>query len=318
MKRIFGLLAGLGLALTLGGCGITAKDIPYPTLEAKYGGPASQYMDLEGGLRVHYRDQGKADGPTVVLVHGFAASLHAWEPWVARLSPDYRVITLDLPGHGLTRAPVGYTASQMTNVAVVDELTRRLKAERFVLGGNSMGGGVAWSYALAHPDRLRGLVLVDAAGWPRETKGNERPPLVFKLLTTGAGRALLRNINPRPLAKRGLPGAYVDESLVTPALVDRYVELALAPGHRAILTSGRDGPPRRVDKSVFATIKIPTLVMHGEGDTVIDVSAGRGLASVIPGAKLITYPGVGHVPMEQIPDKSAADLRAFLESLPPI
>lgn len=316
MKRIIGLLAALGASLALAGCGITAKDIPYATLEAKYGGPASHYMDLPGDLRVHYRDQGRADGPTVVLVHGFAASLHTWEPWVARLAPDYRVISLDLPGHGLTRAPEGYVAAQATNVAVVDQLTRNLKADRFVIVGNSMGGGVAWAYALAHPERLNGLVLVDAAGWPREDRGKEKPPVVFKLLGNPAGRAFLRNINPRPLAAKGLRSAYVDEKLVTPALVDRYVELALAPGHRAILTSGRDGPQRRIDKAVFGTIKTPTLVMHGEADTLIDVAAGRGLASAIPGAKLITYPGVGHVPMEQIPDPSAKDLRAFLTSLP--
>ncbi|WP_421931290.1 alpha/beta fold hydrolase [Phenylobacterium sp.] len=316
MQRVIGLLAVLGASLVLAGCGITAKDIPYATLEAKYGGPASHYMDLPGDLRVHYRDQGRADGPTVVLVHGFAASLHTWEPWVARLAPDYRVISLDLPGHGLTRAPEGYVAAQATNVAVVDELTRNLKADRFVIVGNSMGGGVAWAYALAHPERLRGLVLVDAAGWPREEKGKEKPPVVFKLLGNPVGRAFLRNINPRPLAAKGLRSAYVDEKIVTPALVDRYVELALAPGHRAILTSGRDGPQRRIDNAVFKTIKTSTLVMHGEADTVIDVAAGRGLAGAIPGAKLITYPGVGHVPMEQIPDKSVADLKAFLASLP--
>lgn len=316
MNKIIGWLAVVGAGLALAGCGITAKDIPYSTLEAKYGGPASHYMDLPGGLHVHYRDQGKADGPTVVLVHGFAASLHTWEPWVARLAPDYRVISLDLPGHGLTRAPSGYVAAQATNVAVVDELTRNLKADRFVIVGNSMGGGVAWAYALAHPERLAGLVLVDAAGWPRETKGHEKPPVVFKLLGNPVGRAFLRDINPRPLAAKGLKSAYVDEKIVTPALVDRYVELALAPGHRAILTSGRDGPQRRIDKAVFKTIRTPTLVMHGEADTVIDVSAGRGLAAAIPGAKLITYPGVGHVPMEQIPDQSAKDLRAFLAGLP--
>lgn len=316
MRWVLGLLVVIGAGLALAGCALTARDIPYPVLEARYGGPASHYMDLSGGLRVHYRDQGRADRPAVVLVHGFAASLHTWEPWVARLAPDYRVISLDLPGHGLTRAPEGYVAAQASNVAVVDELTRRLKADRFVIVGNSMGGGVSWAYALAHPERLRGLVLVDAAGWPREGKGNEKPPVVFRLLGAPAGRALLRNINPRPLATRGLKSAYVDETVVTPAVVDRYVELAPAPGHRAILTSGRDGPQRRIDRSVFATIKTPSLVMHGEADTVIDVAAGRGLAGAIPGAKLITYPGVGHVPMEQIPDKSAADLRAFLASLP--
>lgn len=308
------IIAGLA-ALSLSGC--LAADIPYPTLEAKYASPASRYMDLPGDLRVHYRDEGPRDAPAVVLVHGFAASLHAWEPWVQRLSPEYRVVSLDLPGHGLTRAPDGYQASGERSVAVVDELTRRLGVERFVLGGNSMGGGVAWNYALTHPDRLRGLVLVDAAGWPDPDRDSRDAPMVFKLLANPVGRYVLRNTDPALMAERGLKQAYGDERLVTDALVTRYVELARAPGHRAILTGGRGGAGKPVTPETFRAIRTPTLVMTGEKDALIPAAHARGFAGAIPGAKLVVYPEGGHVPMEQLPDRSAADLRAFLETLPP-
>lgn len=307
---------GLGMlaALLLAGC--AQRDIPYAQLEAKYASPASRYADLPGGVRMHYRDQGDRAKPAVVMVHGFAASLHAWEPWVARLGGDYRTISLDLPGHGLTQAPAGYRASTAGNVALVDELTRRLGAERFVLVGNSMGGGVAWSYALAHPGRLRGLVLVDAAGWPGPRSG-EGPPLIFRLLGNPVGRAILKSFDPRPMAERGLKQAYLDPRLVTPALVDRYAELARAPGHKDILLTmqSRSGAP--VTPATFAAIHVPTLVMAGEQDRLIPVAQARAMAAAIPGARLVVYPDGGHVPMEQLPDRSVRDLREFLAVLPP-
>ena len=308
----------IAILFLMGASGLSAcakSEIHWPQLESRYASPASRYVKLPDGVRVHYRDQGNRNGRTVVLVHGFAASLHAWEPWVERLSPDYRVITLDLAGHGLTRTPAGYQMSTAGQVAIINALMRSLQVNRFVLGGNSMGGAVAWNYALVHPDQLQGLVLVDAAGWPVEGK-REGSPLAFKLLGNPAGRALLKSIDLTPLAQRGLKTAYVDEALVTDALVDRYVELAMAPGRRELILTGQSGPREPVGRAVFARISVPTLVITGEADKVIPAAASRGLAGAIPGAKLIVYPGVGHVPMEQIPDRSAEDLKAFLKSLP--
>lgn len=309
MRNVLRLVAVMLAGAWLAGC--LAPDIPYPQLESKYGNAASQYVTLQSGVRAHYRDEGPRDAPAVVLVHGFAPSLHAWEPWTQRLKADYRVVTLDLPGHGLTQAPADYRTSAAANVEVVDELTRRLGVQRFVLAGNSMGGAVAWSYALAHPERLDGLVLVNAAGWPSEAR-SEGGPAVFKLLANPAGRVLLRNLDPKPLAARGLKQAYQDEALVTPALVNRYVELARAPGHRVILTR-RAGGGATVTPETFAAIRTPTLVMVGLKDQVIPAERSRAFASAIPGAQLVTYPEGGHVPMEQMPDESVRDLRTFLQ-----
>jgi pimeloyl-ACP methyl ester carboxylesterase len=317
------VLIGFGVllvALVGGWLALQRPDIPYATLEAKYANAQSRFMDLPGGLHVHYRDQGARDGPVVVMVHGFSASLHAWEPWVRHLGDRYRIITLDLPAHGLTRAPATYQVSLDRYAEVVDAVATRLGAQRYVVVGNSMGGGAAWTLALKHPDHLRGLVLVDSVGPFQRPGGSggrgggDGSPMVFRMLGSPIGRALLRNIDTHALAERGLKQAYVDPALVTPALVDRYVELSRAPGHRDILLNGQ-GQRQAVSPSALAAIRTPTLVMHGEVDSLIPVSAGRALAAAIPGARLITYPGVGHVPMEQIPARSAQDLRAFLDAL---
>ena len=315
MKTLFrGLLTAVVLIVVLAALGWLAlqrKDIPYDSLEAKYDSPASRYMDLPGGLRVHYRDEGRREGPTLVLVHGYSASLHAWEPWVRSLSSDYRVISLDLPGHGLTRTDQGYPAGRAGYGAVVDQVTRKLGVERFTLAGNSMGGGVAWEYAIDHPERIEGLVLVDAAGWPRT--GGESV-VIFKVLRQPWGRALLKNIDTRPLVRQGLRSAYLDPALVTPDLVDRYVELARAPGHRDILLGLQSGPRREATAAVLSKIKAPTLVMFGQEDKLIPAADGDRFAAAIPASTLIVYPDVGHVPMEQIPDRSAADLKAWLKA----
>ena len=234
-------LAGLGVA----GFAIFSPDIPYARLEAKYANDRSRFMDLPGGLHVHYRDQGVPDGPPIVMVHGFSASLHAWEPWVARLGDTYRIVTLDLPGHGLTRAPSTYRTSLARYADVVDAVAERLHLTSYVVVGNSMGGGVAWELALRHSTQVRALVLVDSVGWPMSGK-NGRSPLIFKILANPVGRLVLRNIDTRGLAERGLKSAYVDPSLVTPALIDRYVDLSRAPGHRAILLNPRTATKKRV------------------------------------------------------------------------
>lgn len=310
-RAALALLCLVGLALA----GCVARDIPYGALEAKYASPSSHYLDLGDGLRIHYRDEGPRDAPALVLVHGFAASLHSWEPWRARLGDRYRIVTLDLPGHGLTRAPEGHRPSTAASVKIVDRLTSKLGVERFVAGGNSMGGGVALAYALAHPDRVRGLVLVNAAGWPARREGGP-PSLVFQLLGNPLGRAMLRSVDPALMARDGLEKAYGSRALVTDALVTRYVELARAPGHRSILT-GRREDERQVTAATFAAIRAPTLILAGARDQIIPVASQRAFAAAIPGARLIVYPDGGHVPMEQLPDETAADLEAFLRSLPP-
>lgn len=314
LKTLLLILGGLlALVLAAGLVGwllLRGPDIPYERLEAKYATPASHYADLPGEVRLHYTDQGKADGPVLVLVHGFGDSHFSWEGWVARLSDRYRIIAVDLPGHGLTRAPAGYVAQSDQFPELIDALAARLALPKFAIVGNSMGGGVAWQTAVRFPDRVSALVLADAAGWPAATLA--KPPLAFKLLKYSWGRAFLRSIDNKPLIRSGLRGEVGDPRVITDAFIDRWAELQRAPGHRAILMSIQPGKHGQATPEALATIKVPTLVLHGEVDPLIDISAGRKFAQYIPGARLITYPKVGHLPQVEIPQRSADDVAAFL------
>jgi pimeloyl-ACP methyl ester carboxylesterase len=314
LRIVLIVVAVIVVALVAGYVALLRADIPYEKLETKYANGASRFADMPGGLRVHYRDQGNPHGPAVVMVHGFSASLHAWEPWVAILGRDYRIVTLDLPGHGLTRAPAAYRPSIDGYADLVDRLAHRLNLGSYVVVGNSMGGAVAWDDALRHRQDIRGLVLVDAAGWPGERPHGDGP-LIFRILRSPIGQALVRNIDTRSMAADGLRSAYLDPALVTPVLVDRYVELSRAPGHRRILLAIVSASPEGINADSFRGLRVPTLVMHGTKDKLIPYSDGQAFAANIPGARLVSYPGVGHVPMEQIPQRSALDLKTFLDGL---
>lgn len=315
MKRWYSPLLGMAVVLLASACAL--REIPYPELRAEYGLPASKTFVASPGVNVHYTDEGGSDGRTIILVHGFAASVYAWRPWIERLKGDYRLIAIDLPGHGLTETPPGYQASLEGNAALVDALAANLGVKHFVLAGNSMGGAVSLAYAMAHQDKLDALVLVDAAGWPGDGSQGGGPPGFVGLLNNGIGRLFIKMADPRMFATDGLKSAYVDKSLVTDALIDRYVDFAMAQGHRDVLLTQRSQPARRWTADDFHKIDLPTLVMVGAKDALIPPADAKAIANAIPGAYLVSYPEGGHLPMEQLPDETIRTLRAFLQGLRP-
>jgi pimeloyl-ACP methyl ester carboxylesterase len=310
--RIF--LIGLLFLAVLGVGGYFALrrgDVPYASLEQSYANAKSRYAELPGGVRMHYRDQGSRTGPALLLVHGYSASLHAWEPWVERLGDRYRMISIDLPGHGLTSAPSNYQASIEQYVRDVEAFAQTQGLSRFTLVGSSMGGHVAWEYALAHPDRLDALALVDASGWP-DARGSN-PALIFTLLRNPIARPILRDLDNTSLVQQGLRAAFADPNSVDDAMVRRYVQMARAPGHRDILIQMSDTSGRRpASRERLAQIRAPTLILHGERDNLVPVQHGRMFAAAIPGSELIIWPDEGHVPMEEHPDRSAEAASNFL------
>jgi pimeloyl-ACP methyl ester carboxylesterase len=302
---VVGLLAIAALVLI-------RPDIPFDQLQQKYGAPGDNYMQMPDGVVVHYRDEGPRDGRTLVLVHGFTASLIDWDAWAGALAKRYRVIRLDLPGHGLTLSPAGYQVSLDRHADLIEALTTRLNAPRFVLVGNSMGGGVAWNFAVRHAGRLDGLVLEDAVGWPHPTPPNGAPDFA-RLQGNPIARAVLPTIDMKPMFGPALRSVLLDPTLVTPAMIDRYAEFARAPGHRAVLLSG-PGSPSRTTVADLGLIKAPTLIMHGEQDKLVPFADGQAFARAIHGAVLVAYPNVGHAPMQQIPARSANDLDQWLRT----
>lgn len=282
-------------------------------MRAKYGGAPSQFLDLGGGLRVHFRDTGPRTAPVLMLVHGSNASLHTWEPWAARLGKQFRIVRLDLPGHGLTGPSPTHQYSAAAFAEVVEKVRARLGIERMVLAGNSMGGGIAWHYALMYPQRLRGLILVDASGQP--DPGTRQPPLAFRVARMPVIRELAAMITPRSLIAQSLPDAYFDRRLATDAAIDRYWELLRYPGNREATLERFATPPDYATDAKLARITVPTLILWGADDRLIPASSGKWLHDRIAGSRLIVYPRTGHVPMEERADQSAADARRFIEAL---
>src|SRR5665213_45071 len=289
-------------------------DISRATLEAKYGTPPSQFVMLPDGARAHVRDQGLKSDPVLVLVHGSNASLFTWEPWVQRLGNSFRIVSMDMPGHGLTGAVPNNDYSQEGMVKFVAEVADKLGLQKFAIADNSMGGGVVARFAEEHPDRVSALILVDAGGEP--SKMGDKVPLVFKLARTPVLNKVLLYITPRSLVTEGLNDAIVHKEIITDRMIDTYWELARMEGSRAANGIRFALPFTNDVKAHIADIKAPTLILWGEQDHLIPVEAAHEFAKDIPGSKLIIYPATGHIPHEEVADRSAADVRAFLEGLP--
>jgi pimeloyl-ACP methyl ester carboxylesterase len=311
--RILAVILGLIVLILIGAwLELRGPDIPYETLEAKYAQGDSHFVDLPGGYRAHYRESGDPSAPLLVLLHGFGDSFTTWEGWTKELTPQFHIISLDFPGHGLTRAPVGTTLSGEGLADFVDAFAAKLALPKFAVAGNSMGGGAAWELAVRHPDRVNALILVDAAGFANDKPGKQ--PLAFQILRYRLGRTLLSKIDNRPLIDQGLKVDVYDKSLITPSIVDRFAEFQRAPGHREILMSVNMGARAGSVAQQLSTIKVPTLILWGESDPLIEPNAAKKFAAAISGSKLITYPNVGHLPQLEIPQRSAADAAAFLKA----
>ena len=316
MGKILGIIAVILIVVVIGAwLKLRGPDIPFEDLEAKYAGADSHFVDLPGDYHVHYREDGDPAKPLLVLLHGFGDSFTSWEGWVKELKSQFHIISVDFPGHGLTRAPHGSSLNAEALADFVDAFAAKLALPKFAVAGNSMGGGVAWQLAVRHPERVNALILVDAAGF-----ANDKPPtdvpLAFKVLRYPIGRAILRNIDNRPLIENGLKTDVYDKSLITAFVVDRWADFQRAPGHRAILMGINMGPPAKPTAELVSAINAPTLVLWGESDPLIEPAAAKKFATAIPGAKLITYANVGHLPQIEIPQRSAADVAAFLNALP--
>lgn len=311
-RRLFTVLLILLVLVSIGWLTMRRADIPYTTLEDLYTSSSSQFLTLEDGLKVHYRDEGNPDGNAIVLVHGFSASLHTWEPWVEALRSDYRLVSLDLPGHGLTRNPPPEKMNIPYFSEAVGEVASKLGVEDYVIVGSSMGGATAWQFALSRGEMIDGLVLVAASGWQEQQIVGERP-LIFRLLANKYARSLIKDFDLKLLIRNGLKDSFVDQSFVTEDMVERYASLSRAPGHRSGILSLMSGEERMpASTTTLAAINVPTLILQGDADAVVAPSGAPKFHDAINGSELIIYENVGHLPQEEVVAQSVADFEGFL------
>lgn len=300
------MLAALAFAVT------KAPDRSLDSLVPRWAPPPSDFLDLDGQL-VHYRDQGPSGDPLpLVLIHGTSASLHTWEAWAAQLAPTRRVISFDLPGFGLTGPSADGDYRDARYVAFVRQLLARLGVGRCIVAGNSLGGEIAWQLALAEPQRVAGLVLVDAAG---HAFVPESMPIGFRIARLPGLREGMRWVLPRRAVEASVRNVYGDPARVSTALVDRYYELTLREGNRVALMQRMDqlapGPVERLPE-----LRLPTLILWGGRDRLIPPRWGEAFHHAIAGSRLVVFPELGHVPQEEDPAATLAALRDWLPTVP--
>ncbi len=314
MGRILGFLALLVLVLLAGGIAAAwAPDRPVDSLKPRWAGAPSRFIDV-GGLQVHLRDEGPRDDPVpIVLIHGTVASLHTWEGWAAALRGERRVVSFDLPGFGLTGPNASGDYGVAADTRFLLDLLDTLKIERCVLVGNSLGGEIAWHAAVLAPQRVERLVLVDAGGYAF-TKRWVR--LGFRLTRMLVVRGLARNVLPRSLVARSVRAVYGEPSRVSETLIDRYYELVLREGNRKALAQRYRQLQPGADSALIATLKVPTLILWGGRDRLYPPASGLAFAHDIIGSRLVLFDGLGHVPQEEDPARSVAELRRFLGMAP--
>lgn len=313
MKRIFRVLwVVVLLLLVVLGVGMVlawAPDSAVETLKPRWAQAPSRFVEVSG-MQVHVRDEGPRDDPhPVVLLHGTSDSLHTWEGWAQDLKGQRRVIRFDLPGFGLTGPNPKGDYSIAAYVQFVAAVMDVLGVQSFVLAGNSLGGQIAWGTALAWPQRVHRLVLVDAAGYPMQPQSI---PLGFRLARIPALRGLMEHALPRFLVESSVRNVYGDPTKVTSALVDRYYELTLRSGNREALglrlDQGFSGAQDRIKD-----LKIPTLILWGSRDYLIPLDNAKRFAADIAGSKLVIFEGLGHVPQEEDPRSTVLAVRDFLQ-----
>jgi pimeloyl-ACP methyl ester carboxylesterase len=264
-------------------------------------------------MQVHLRDEGPRDDPEpIVLIHGTSASLHTWDGWTDTLKGQRRVIRMDLPGFGLTGPAPDGNYSMTRYADFIAALLDQLGVRRAVLAGNSLGGGVAWRTAVQHPERVRRLVLVDASGYPLQSTS---VPLGFRLAQIEWLKPVMSRLLPRGMIESSVRNVYADPGKVTPELVDRYYELTLREGNRESLTQRMK--LRETDAQAAELIKTigqPTLILWGAQDRLIPEPSGQRFHQDIVGSQYVVFDGLGHVPQEEDPQRSVAEVLKFLAS----
>ena len=302
------------VALLVGGWfAARTPDIPIATLRVRYASPASRFVEVLPGLVVHLRDEGPRDAPVLMLVHGSNASLHTWQPWVDRLHDRTRIVRFDLPGHGLSGPDPSGDYRTPRQAQIVGAVADKLGLQRFALGGNSMGGGVAARFAAAHSERVAALILVDASGAPFRDRGDT--PLAIRIANLPVLRDIAASITPRAMVADGLDGAVSVKSVMTPAVINRYWELLRYPGNRAATLARFAQGYNSLTPADTAHLTMPALILWGREDRFIPVASAAWFARALPQARTVIYDGIGHLPMEETPDRSASDVRALLAQI---
>ena len=309
LKTIRNVLIFIVALVVISVIAVWAPDRPVEELTGRWAPPPSQFVAVDG-MSVHLRDEGPRDDPEpIILLHGTGASLHTWDAWAQALKDKHRVVRVDLPGFGLTGPTTDGNYQMSAYTHFMRSLMDTLQIKRAVLAGNSFGGDVSWQTAVAYPDRVSRLILVDSSGYATTAAS---VPIAFKLAQMPVLSRLLSNILPRRVVESSVRNVYADPAKVTPELVDRYYDLALRAGNRKAITARFAQNKPGQNESAIKQVKVPTLILWGALDRLITPDNAEKFHRDIAGSQLIIFEKLGHVGHEEDPVATVAAVQTFL------
>lgn len=278
--------------------------VPADELEARYVTADDRFVSVDG-RRVRVRELGDATAPAIILIHGFSYSLETWNGWGAGLADEFRVIAVDLPGHGLTGPDpqARYTVDDLAQF--VGEAMDALGVERASLVGNSLGGLAAWRFAASAPERVDRLVLIAPGGYSINGVTDEpvEVPDVMKFYLTTAPEALVAQF---------AAAVYGDPTKLDPERTAQKRDMIRRAGNGDALVNVLEVFTLPDPTADLARVSAPTLVLWGDKDVAVPPEHGDRFIADMPNARLVRYPDLGHIPQEEAPAQTLADARAFL------
>jgi pimeloyl-ACP methyl ester carboxylesterase len=266
----------------------------------------SKFIEIDG-INLHYRDEGQMDAQPIVLLHGLSASLHNWDSIMTPLTQKYRVLRMDIPGFGIS----GYKKDIDFEYLLVfmKQFLDRMGIKNAHVIGSSMGGWISWEFCLKFPEYVDKLVLMNSAGYfDKESK-----PPTYNLAKSNLFKMIIRRGAPKLFVKRILKNAYADKSKLSDDMINRYYKLVNRKGN---LKNLGELVKQELNPSLdrINEIKNRTLIVWGGKDPVQPLRYGKQFHEEIANSELIVYRNVGHLPMEEVPEKVKRDLVKFLDA----
>lgn len=305
----------LALALAVGLVGCSSQRMVQTAMSVEHGMAGIQEKQTKvADHTIYYMEGGNPSSPTIVMLHGFGGDRDNWTRFARYFTKDYHVIVPDLPGFGKSSYIAGQSYAVAAQTQRLEALFAQLNLNRVHLVGNSMGGYLAAAYAAGHPQQVQSLGLFAAAGVDMPV----RSP-VYEQLLKGQNPLLVQN---RADFDNLLKLVFVKEPYIPAAVRDYFAErqASLYPAHRQIFeelfgqhVNSTEKRPTLDDQ--FARISMPTQIIWGDRDQVLDISSMQVFQKGIPQARSVVLKDCGHMPMAERPSETAEHYRAFLKTV---
>jgi pimeloyl-ACP methyl ester carboxylesterase len=269
---------------------------------------ASHFINWRGA-EIHYTDEGNANGFPVMMIHGFGGSYTNFDTLASMMKDEYRVIRIDLPGFGLSDFPQvkdkeDYIEDYRDYLSFMLDT---LHLDSLYVIGNSMGGSITWDMAVHHPDKVRKIVLLAAAGY--ETEKVAKKLAMFRYQSV---KGVFDKGMPLFMSRSGMEKGYADDSKINPAVVAMNNKFSNRSGnirHMLALAACGQFP----DSSLITKVQCPTLVIWGRQDEIIPSEHSAKFKRDIPNCRVLIYDPCGHMPMMERPEDTKRDVEAFFK-----